>query len=176
MLRSNPSTTHSYLPPPGFKARTSICKKSAMGFLRKFFRLSGRGKTKENGESGRGETKENAESGRGETKENAESGRGKTKENAESAKRSKPFDGLPSEITRQIVCFLPLSSAAALALCNHSFLQILGDRYWRRLRESCNKEEKTMLLQLLDRDLPDHLFCESCPKLHQTWKTCRIVC
>ncbi len=79
---------------------------------------------------------------------------------------SGPFDNLPLEITQHIASCLPVSAAAAFALCNHYLCQAVGTQYWMSLREPCEKEEWQAFLQLLDRDMPDHLFCHRCARLH----------
>lgn len=64
-----------------------------------------------------------------------------------------------------LASFLPTSSAAALALCSHSWSRVLGTQYWDKLREpqAGGRED---FLSLKERDLPDHIFCERCVKLH----------
>jgi hypothetical protein len=78
------------------------------------------------------------------------------------------FDTLPVEIIQHIASSLPVASAAAWALCNRQLSQALGDQYWKTLRSKSTKckEEKDAFLQLLDRDLPDYLYCAVCMKLH----------
>jgi len=70
----------------------------------------------------------------------------------------------PVEIIQQIAGFLPLSTAVALALCSHNLYSIIGSQYFKDLSTT---PELGSLLQLLDRDLPDHIFCVRCLKLHQ---------
>jgi hypothetical protein len=74
------------------------------------------------------------------------------------------FDLLPLEIIRHIASFMPANSAAALALCNHGLSRALGGCYWNLL--SSDPEEGAAFLQCLERDLPEHLFCDRCVKLH----------
>lgn len=77
-----------------------------------------------------------------------------------------PFDTLPLEITQYIANCLPASAAAAFAMCNHYLSQAVGAQYWSSLRDPCQSKERERFLQLLDRDLPDHLFCHRCARLH----------
>jgi hypothetical protein len=79
---------------------------------------------------------------------------------------SGPFETLPLEMIQHIASFLPGSAAAAFALCNHFLRHALGAQFWMGLRESCERKERELFLQLLDRDLPDHVFCHHCDRLH----------
>jgi hypothetical protein len=94
---------------------------------------------------------------------------------------SGPFSNLPVEVIQQIVSFLPLSGAAAFALCNHELAQILGSQYWTHLNlrpprrslvvvidwvtVSC-RSERQLLLELLDRDVDTYVCCHRCVMLH----------
>jgi hypothetical protein len=91
------------------------------------------------------------------------------------------FTSLPLEIIQYITSCLPASSAAAFALCNHYLSQVIGPRYSRRLR-AFYKGERQLFLQLLDRDLHDHLYCHPCDQLHlpspagmDEWDSRRLV-
>ena len=77
---------------------------------------------------------------------------------------SRSFDLLPPEMIQHIASFLPASSAAALALCNHGLSGALGEHQWNLLRS--DPDERAVFLQCLERDLPEHLFCDRCAKLH----------
>jgi hypothetical protein len=77
---------------------------------------------------------------------------------------SRPFNLLPPEIIQHIASFLPASSAAALALCNHDLSGALGEHQWNLLRS--DPDERAVFLQCLECDLPEHLFCDRCTKLH----------
>jgi hypothetical protein len=77
---------------------------------------------------------------------------------------SRSFDLLPPEMIQHIASFLPASSAAALALCNHGLSGVLGEHQWNLLRS--DPDERAVFLQCLERDLPEHLFCDRCAKLH----------
>src|SRR5437763_14609323 len=75
---------------------------------------------------------------------------------------SRSFDLLPPEIIQYIASFLPASSAAALALCNHDLSGALGEHQWNLLRS--DPDERAVFLQCLECDLPEHLFCDRCTK------------
>lgn len=79
---------------------------------------------------------------------------------------SGPFDTLPLEMIQYIASFLPGSAAAAFALRNRFLRHALGTQCWMRLRESHERLERGLFLQLQDRDLPDHIFCHHCARLH----------
>jgi hypothetical protein len=79
---------------------------------------------------------------------------------------SGPFDTLPLEIIQYIASCLPASGAASFALCNHYLSQAVGAQSWTNLSPSCQRAEREVFLQLLDRDLPHHLFCHRCALLH----------
>ena len=77
--------------------------------------------------------------------------------------------GLPTEIIGCIANYLPVSSAACLALCNHSFQQRLGTRHWDALRPGDSEEEaeeRGAFLSLVAQDLPSYIFCYQCSRLH----------
>lgn len=67
---------------------------------------------------------------------------------------------------QHIASFLPTSSAAALALCSRSLNRVLGTQYWEKLRET-HQEGREEFLWLLEKDLPDYIFCQRCAKLHR---------
>lgn len=92
---------------------------------------------------------------------------------------------LPPEIVQEIAVFLPLASAAAFALCSRRISQVLGTQYWEALgswRDAGGLKpservigeaaiepqggERADFLALLDRDLPDYIFCGRCARLH----------
>jgi len=78
---------------------------------------------------------------------------------------------LPTEILQHISDHLALDSAGSLTLCSRSLLRVLGDRSWYALRIQANEQEKRRFLLLLQRDIPNLLFCYHCWKLHplDTW-------
>lgn len=78
-----------------------------------------------------------------------------------------PFKCLPTELIQQIAAWLPPSSAASLSLCNHKLHIMLGKKSLQDLYQSdpCHNEQ-ALLLQALDRDLPETLYCFVCNKLH----------
>lgn len=97
------------------------------------------------------------------------------------------FADLPPEMIHYIRSFLPAPSAAALALCNRKISSVLGTQYWKALgswREGGGRKPAEILcmaramveeplenarsdfLTLLERDLPDYIFCRRCALLH----------
>ena len=68
---------------------------------------------------------------------------------------------LPTEILQHISDHLALDSAGSLTLCSRS-LRVLGDRSWYALRIQANEQEKRRFLLLLQRDIPNLLFCYHC--------------
>jgi hypothetical protein len=93
-------------------------------------------------------------------------------------------ESLPNEIIQHIATFLPLCSTAAFALCSHRIYIVLGTSYWEGLkrtprqrelandikarvtRDSQPQGEREELLSLLERDLPNLIFCCFCSILH----------
>lgn len=92
---------------------------------------------------------------------------------------------LPPELILYIAAFLPVSSAASFALCNIHISQLLGDHYWKALEgrkpaPSSNSPDfvrvmwtkpsptaRAEFLSFLEKDLPEHIFCERCDILHR---------
>jgi hypothetical protein len=102
-------------------------------------------------------------------------------------RQSTSFADLPPELVQHIVTFLPTSSAAALALCNHRISSALGTQHWKALgsrREAGGQKPEEIpimwegmadeppqtarsdFLCPLERDLPQHIFCRRCELLH----------
>lgn len=74
---------------------------------------------------------------------------------------------LPREILQYIsATFLSSDAAASLALCSRSMLNILGDQALRSLRLESHTIERTRFLEILEKDLPDWLFCHDCSLFH----------
>ncbi|KAH7411354.1 hypothetical protein BKA64DRAFT_772931 [Cadophora sp. MPI-SDFR-AT-0126] len=81
-----------------------------------------------------------------------------------------PFRLLPNEIILQIGDFLQPSAGANFAL---TCLPI-----YRLFTNSCrfmNDDDKLEFLELLERDLPNHIVCQSCIKLHSIKKAHKYV-
>lgn len=76
------------------------------------------------------------------------------------------LEGLPVELLQSISCYLSLSSAASLALCNHRMNHIIGRQSWSSLELWTEELEKTKFLHYLKKGLPDHRICHRCIKLH----------
>ena len=82
-------------------------------------------------------------------------------------RRNSLFRRLPVELILLVTAWLPPSSATLLSLCNHKLHEMLGQRSLRDLNRSNQfHNEQALLLQALDRDLPETLYCFSCNKLH----------
>lgn len=75
------------------------------------------------------------------------------------------FKCLPAELIQEIADWLTPSSIASLSLCNHRLHIILGKRSLQDLHRS-DSNEQALLLQALDRDLPETLYCFICNRLH----------
>ena len=73
---------------------------------------------------------------------------------------------LPTEIILHILSFLPISSAACLAFCNHPFKARLGLMYWDSIRLGHNERERDDFLSLVAQDHPSYIFCYQCSRLH----------
>lgn len=74
------------------------------------------------------------------------------------------LENLPWGLVHQIIDFLPTSSAAAMILCSRNLYFVIGTHHLETLRN--NKLELATFLDLLERDLPNYTFCNSCVKLH----------
>lgn len=79
--------------------------------------------------------------------------------------QSCPFSKLSIEIIQDIARLLPLFSAASFALCCRTMASIIGTQYWQKLR--LLEGPRLILCQLLERDIPDHIFCYRCRILHR---------
>ena len=77
-----------------------------------------------------------------------------------------PFGILPAELIFQVAAYLPPSSATLLSLCNHKLHETLGRKSLQELAQSDPRHnERALVLQALDRDLPYALYCPSCHKV-----------
>lgn len=77
------------------------------------------------------------------------------------------FESLPAELILQVAARLPPSSATILSLCNRKLHFMLGQRSLQDLNQSSScYDEQALLLQTLDRDLSETLYCFVCNKLH----------
>lgn len=83
------------------------------------------------------------------------------------SRRDNPLESLPAELIFQVAARLPPSSATLLSLCSHQLHVMLGQRSLRDLNQSDSRyNEQALLLQALDRDLSETLYCFVCNKLH----------
>lgn len=77
------------------------------------------------------------------------------------------FDLLPVEIIQQMASRFPLSSSAALTLCNKKIYHILGNQYLLTLGQTGSSDrERVRFLKALDRDILEAFYCLYCKKLH----------
>jgi hypothetical protein len=93
------------------------------------------------------------------------------------------------ELLQYIAVFLPDSSAAAWALCSHRMLSVLGIQKqnfqlsfdvlqkrnalkrklgWVEILTISMHKERDILLSLIEKDLPDYIFCRGCSLLHHS--------
>ena len=78
-----------------------------------------------------------------------------------------PIDQLPSEIVLEVASWLPISSAATLALCNIWLFTLLRRSSFDLLNgHDVDHLERTSFLEALGRDNVDTFFCYSCRELH----------
>ena len=80
------------------------------------------------------------------------------------------FGKLPPEVLLCIAEFLPRASAAAFTLCCRHFCCILGNSTFAAVKDGDELETMREFLALLERDLPNHLACFYCGKLHSIKK------
>ena len=82
-------------------------------------------------------------------------------------RKDSPFGFLPAELIFQVAAYLPPSSATLLSLCNHKLHETLSRKSLQELAQSDPRHnERALVLEALDRDLPENLYCFSCQKLH----------
>lgn len=83
-----------------------------------------------------------------------------------------PFRLLPPELLLVIAEFLSVPSAAAFALCCQPMRGILGRSSWDALqnRTAQAKINREAFLSLLEKDMPFHIACQACRKLHRVKK------
>lgn len=78
-----------------------------------------------------------------------------------------PIKQLPIEIIKSIATLLPLSAAVSFTLTCRSIWFILGSQYLDRLREDRpDGLDRSVFLDILQRDLPRHILCLDCETLH----------
>ncbi len=77
------------------------------------------------------------------------------------------IDQLPPELVLEVASWLPVSSAATLALCNRWLFTLLRRSSFDLLNgHGVNHSERTLFLKALGRDNVDTFFCYSCRELH----------
>ncbi|KAI9645234.1 hypothetical protein NHQ30_005968 [Ciborinia camelliae] len=90
-----------------------------------------------------------------------------------SALKSSAFRHVPKEVFLEIIDLLPPSSAALLSLSCRPIYNLLGTQYITALKEPQIIRNSCLynFLALLERDLPNHIACYSCNKLHSIEKS-----
>lgn len=81
------------------------------------------------------------------------------------ALESSPFRELPQELICLITSYLPLESVGILSLSCLPLYSCLKMKYLQSLKEA-EYSVMNSFLHLLERDLPDHIVCPECNKLH----------
>lgn len=81
------------------------------------------------------------------------------------ALEASPFRELPLELICHITSYLPLESVASLSLSCLSLYSCLKMRYLQPLKDA-EYLVTNRFLRLLERDLPSHIVCPECNKLH----------
>ncbi len=81
------------------------------------------------------------------------------------ALESSALSKLPLELILHIACFLPPDSASSFSLCCRPIYFTLGNQYLKALEEN-EQLDRYNFLTLLERDLPNHISCCYCKKLH----------
>ncbi|KAL3425900.1 hypothetical protein PVAG01_02691 [Phlyctema vagabunda] len=74
-----------------------------------------------------------------------------------------PMTKLPAELLLEISDCLPTASAATFSLTCQAIYRTVGDRYIEKL----TTPEDVEFFELLERDLPGHITCVSCRRLHR---------
>ena len=83
------------------------------------------------------------------------------------SRKASLLESLPAELIFQVAAWLEPRSAILLSLCSHKLHSMLGQSSLRDLNQSNSSyNERALLLQALDRDLSDTLYCFVCNKLH----------
>lgn len=76
------------------------------------------------------------------------------------------LEKLPPELIIYTTRFLSPDAASLFALSCHSIFAILGTRYWESLKSKDKKDRRLAFLSLLERDVPQYIFCYPCKILH----------
>jgi len=88
------------------------------------------------------------------------------------ALESSVLSKLPLELILYIARFLPPGSASSFSLCCRPIYFTLGNQYLKALEEN-EQLDRYKFLTLLERDLPNHIACYYCKKLHTISKAHR---
>ena len=82
------------------------------------------------------------------------------------------FEKLPLEILQLVAEFLPVDSAACLALSNKFLASAIGTRSWSTLRSRKFRGERRRFIVSIQRDIEEWLFlCHHCVSLHSVKRT-----
>lgn len=79
-------------------------------------------------------------------------------------KRSTPLELLPLELLDLIAQFMPPISAVSFSLCCTITYSLIGPKYLNNAKQG--RFDTCALLALVERDLPDHITCYHCKKIH----------
>lgn len=85
-----------------------------------------------------------------------------------------PLENLPLELLLDIVDFLPPASKTCLTLCSHSLLARIGRNSWLEIRQPSQRDTRVQFFHLLERNVPDILFCDFCEKVHKPALSCPV--
>lgn len=83
----------------------------------------------------------------------------------DNARELSPFSELPIELLILIIHYLPIEAVASLSLSCHSLYSCLKPGYLQSLKDA-EYSAMNKFLHLLERDLPAHIVCPECNKLH----------
>lgn len=87
------------------------------------------------------------------------------------------LDHLPTELIASIAEFLSQVSAAIFSLCSQRIRLALGNKYKYVLRSKTASGNDTFckFLDILERDIPDHIACCHCKTYHDMRSVCRYM-
>ncbi|KAH8815532.1 hypothetical protein F5884DRAFT_772697 [Xylogone sp. PMI_703] len=85
------------------------------------------------------------------------------------------FENFPKELIREIVGYLPMSSAAIFSICCRSMYWTLGYQYLQELKLESENDMLCDFVQLLESDLRNYIACVHCAKLHTIEKASNYV-
>ena len=83
---------------------------------------------------------------------------------------------LPAEILEIIADMLPISLSAAFSVCSRRLWRLLGAGILHYLKSVDGNVDKKDFLRLLERDLPNYLYCHHCIILHPVSRKDKPMC